>query len=219
MKYSFIIIFLSLFKLFLFDCIPDKNCFKNRGVCINNTCECYDEFWTLEEKNQNNKLEIYCNYEKQSRFKPFILEFFFPSIGHFVMKKYILGIIKIIFLLISILSISIGYIIFKSGNSKDNSKENNQNEEQINLINNENNKHNIVDNKINNDISGEGDDSLNLSGKLHIANHERIPISCLNSFLLFIEGISLCAFFIMYISDLIGYGFAIYKDENNVPLY
>ena len=96
-NFFFIIITLfSSFKLLISNCIPNQNCLKERGECIDNICVCYHEFWTLKPNKENNLPNIFCNYEKRSRFLPLILEFFLPGIGHIVMKKYLLGIIKII---------------------------------------------------------------------------------------------------------------------------
>ena len=230
MKYYFyLIIFLSCFKLTILDCIPNKNCMKNRGECIKNICHCYEDFWTLKTNDPNISNEMYCNYERKSRFEPLILEFFFPGIGHLIMKKYKLCIIKLFFLFTPIILIIIGYYTFKAEekNVKIDNNIINKNEEELKLIPNENNveikKDNVETNNDSKDnkkelyYSDEGSGSGNVSWKMHTANHNKIPITCFQSFLIFLECIFIICFLAMYIMDLIKYGFAFYRDDNNVP--
>ena len=223
MKYYFYIItFISCFKLCILDCIPNKNCLKDRGECINNICHCYEEFWTLKTNEPNNSTKIYCNYERQNRFKPFILEIFLPGVGHLIMKKYKLCIIKLILLFTPLILIIIGFILFKDEKKNENVDNKNKNEEELKLNQNpnDNSKESLENNKDNKKefyYSDEGTDSANMSGKLHIANQTIIPINCCQSFLIFLVFIFVLCFLTMHIVDLIKYGFAYYRDENNVP--
>jgi len=231
------IILLSIFKIFLFNCIPNKNCLTERGECIDNKCVCYEEFWTLKSNTENKLPNIFCNYERGSRFLPLILEFFLPGAGHIVMKKYILASIKIGLLLVIFICFYTGFINHKSEKMEENNinilpvnipKE----DEQKQLINkdkkNESNK--VVnipqneDNKINNEenynlseMSEDLDSNYAENEGLHVANHEEIPISNSKKILNFVGFISLISFFLMYPFDLIAYGFGFYKDSNNVP--
>ena len=219
MSLNLIIIF-SLFYCYLLDCIPNKNCFKTRGECINNTCICYEEYWTLKSYWKNSKNKIFCNYERQSRIKPLILELFFPGIGHLIMKKYKLCIIKLTLLFTSIILILIGFHNYKNGNNKIESKKKRKNEEEKKLVNkNINNKEDQKD--IQKDIvyfSDEGkEESLNESAEIHQAIHVEKPIPCINKFLVKVVGSTIIGFCIMHIIDLINYGFAFYTDENDVP--
>ena len=233
MKNIFFIILILLSSLYLSvsDCIPNKNCLKERGECIDNVCECYEEFWTLKSNKANNLPNIFCNYEKRSRFLPLILEFFLPGFGHIIMKKYLLGIIKIILCIASFSLLYSGYHL----HIKEEKEEKNKiikEEEEIKLINNENiNDNNKIINiplkesnkeanleKINN--SGYSDDIDNNNTELekpYEANHEKKPIPLGKSVLNKILFICLICFFILYIFDLFSYGFAFYKDSNNVP--
>ena len=232
------IIFLSLLiPLISSNCIQNKNCLAERGECIENKCICYNEFWTLKPNSENKLQNIFCNYAKKSRFLPLVLEFFIPGLGHIYMKKYILGIFKI-FLWVSITILFFaGYYNYKSENEEE--KKNNaiQNEEQIKLINNDNNnenntinnmneplnkneyKKNIIEKMNNSDLSEEIENNNNIANEApYIANHKKIPISFGNKILNLFEFIGLICFFILYIVDLFAYGFAFYKDSNNVPL-
>lgn len=232
MKYLYFILFLSLFKLFLFDCIPDYNCLKNRGKCINNKCECFEEFWTLKLEDYNDKNFIYCNYERRNRFSLLALEFFIPiGISHILRGRKVLFFLKIFFLCSPIILLFIGFRIFENEDIKENSNniKNENEEEEINLITNkqknkDKNKDNLIekDNEDNkkdkNDSynSEEGNDNEDFSG-IHIANSKRIPLICLNRFLLFLEGFFILCYFIQHIIDLVGYGFGLYRDKGNVP--
>jgi hypothetical protein len=227
MKCICITLFLYLFRLFLSECIPNKNCLKSNGKCINNICECYKGFWSLNTKEGPN---IYCDYKRKSRFMPLILELFGIGIGHFTIGNYKRGFLKLFLILTPIISTMISYRSYK--NEKTNEKSNNEskNEEELNLINNENKNNNNQDDKNNNNnnnnnnnkdfsfFSDEGYDSGNISFKLHQANHHNKPIPASTYCLIFIVIIFLIGYIAMYIADIIGYGFAIYKDGNNVPL-
>jgi hypothetical protein len=233
------IISLSIFKIFLFNCIPNKNCLTERGECIDNKCVCYEEFWTLKSNIENKLPNIFCNYERGSRFLPLILEFFLPGAGHIVMKKYILASIKIGLLLVIFICFYTGFINHKSEKIEENAIKISQNilkkeEEQTQLINNENDNENQSSknlNQLSNDennknnyenyntseVSEDLDSNFAENEQLHVANHEEIPISFFNKLLNFVGFFSLICFFIFYPFDLIAYGFAFYKDSNNVP--
>jgi hypothetical protein len=145
---------------YIINCIPNQNCLKERGECIDNICVCYNEFWTLKPNKENNLPNIFCNYEKRSRFLPLILEFFLPGIGHLVMKKYILGIIKIILWVTMTLFFYTDFQKQKNENIEESNKNIPQNEEQIKLVNDENNKNiNIVLKK---DLKNKESEELNM---------------------------------------------------------
>ena len=226
------IILLSVFKIFLFNCIPNQNCLTERGECIDNQCVCYEEFWTLKSNSENKLPNMFCNYEKRSRFFPLILEFFLPGVGHIVMKKYILACIKIGLLLIIFICFYAGFINHKSEKIEENNikptnilKEDeqkllinkNQSSKVINIPQNEDNKANNEDNYNISEMSEDLDSNYAENEGLHVANHEEIPISISKKFLNFVGFISLISFFIIYPFDLIAYGFGFYKDSNNVP--
>ena len=233
--YFFIIILITIFKLYSFDCIPNQNCLKQRGECIDNICECYEEYWTLKPSKENNLPNIFCNYEKRSRFLPLILEFFIPGLGHLLMKKLLLGFIKIGLWLLMIISFFAGFRNHKLENIEQFEQNGKKTptfikmEEKSKLINNKEllknvNKTSNEDNKKYNsdkvNISGMSDDidSCDIeTDKPYIANHEQKDIPFTKRVLNFIGFFSLICFSILYIFDLIAYGFAIYKDSNNVP--
>ena len=227
-----IIFLFSSFKLITSNCIPNENCLKERGECINNICECYDEFWTLKPNKENNLPNIFCNYEKRSRFLPLIIEFFLPGIGHLIMKKYLLGLIKIIlWLTVTILFYS-GYQSHKNENIEENNKNTEDKEEQTKLINKEkekekekedknNNKYLQLQNKkeleelYNSSFEEDTDNNINLE-KPYVANRVKVPIPLASKILTIFEFLFLICFFSLYIFDLFAYGFAFYKDGNGV---
>ena len=171
---------------------------------------------------------MFCNYEKRSRFLPLILEFFLPGLGHLIMKKYLLGIIKIVLWLSMIILIYAGYQNHKSEKIEDNNKNIPSNEEQTKLINKKNVDKNItiqhkkdLNNKELEEYYGSSfeedpDNNINLA-KPYVANHIRIPIPLESQIITIIELLILACFFILYIFDLFAYGFAFYKDANGVP--
>ena len=222
------IILLSSFKLLISDCIPNENCLKERGECIDNICECYEEYWTLKSNKYNHLPQMFCNYEKRSRFLPLILEFFLPGLGHLFMRKYLLAIIKIIFLFSTTIIFFTGFqksklevekeVCSKSVPQNEEEKKlilkmENNNEEKIPLKEDEaktNEKMNISE------FSDEIDNNLGFE-KPYKANHEEKPISLKNKVLNRIGFFCLISFFSLYVFDLFAYGFAFYKDSNNVP--
>ena len=222
MKKIFMIIFLYLLEKFVSDCIPEKNCFKISGECVKNICQCKEEFWTLKSIQKNKEKIIYCNYKRTSRFTPLILEIFFPGIGHLVMKKYVLCIIKLFLLTTPIILILSGYYTFKSEKIVENNEKNTNTEEKSNLIDKNAKKKINEKEKVkekDNYYSDEGNaDSSNISDTLYTANHIYYQVPCIHHFLLLLESALLISFILMDIIDLIRYGFAFYTDANNVPL-
>ena len=234
MKYIYFILLLSHIKLFLFNCIPEYNCPKNRGKCIKNKCECFEEFWTLKLEENIHKNFLYCNYKRRNRFSMLALEFFIPiGITHILRGRKILFFLKIFFLCSPIILIFIGFKIYQNENKEENSNNIKDGEEKTNLINKQkntdknkdNDKYKIIEkenednkNDKNNDsyTSEEGNDNENLSG-IHTANSKHIPLQCLNSFLSPIVGLFILCYFIQHIIDLIGYCFGLYRDKGNVP--
>ena len=211
MKLFNAIYFFSLFKLYLSECIPNENCLEDHGICINNICQCNNEFWTLIGYGKRNNKIIYCNYKRKNRFVPLLLEFFFPGVGHLIMKKYKLFFIKTFLLITIFISVCVDFHVFKHKKDKTNSNIND--EDEVNLI----NKDKLDENKKLSDFSSEGNDDINLPDKLHLANHEEIPLNNLNNVLIFIEGFSIICFFSLYIFDLFSYLFGFYNDNKDVP--
>ena len=95
-----LLIFLSLI-IFSYEqqCVLGQNCPYNQGVCVLNSCQCNKGYETLLDESLPPDQQIYCNYEKFSQYVPILLELFLPSIGHFVVGKYWMGIIKLTLLL------------------------------------------------------------------------------------------------------------------------
>ena len=204
------LLLLSIIKITINNCIKGVNCPINQGTCIKNKCICGKLFATLPGK--NSKITTYCNYEKINRFKPLILEFFFPSVGHFFAKKYILGSIKLsLIVIIAITFIYNSNQISHDDNSEQTSSNENEeiyksNESEIEVENCDETK------KLNPKIT----DSLE---NLHIANHEKKQIPLLTKFTVFLFNVCLIILSLIHINDLLGYGFATYRDGNKIPFY
>ena len=211
MKLFYAIYFFSLFKFYLSECIPNENCLEDHGICVNNICQCNDEFWTLIDYGKNNNKIIYCNYKRKNRFVPLLLEFFFPGVGHLIMNKYKLFFIKTFLLITIFISVCVDFHVFKHKKDKNNSNIND--EDEAKLI----NKDKLDENKKLSDFSSEGNDDINLPENLHLANHEEIPLNNFNNVLIFIEGFSIICFFSLYIFDLFSYLFGFYNDNKDVP--
>ena len=206
-KFSLIIIsFFSLFKILKSNCIPNQNCLKERGECIDDICECYEQFWTLKPNKENKLPNMFCNYERRSRFLPLILEFFLPGLGHIFMKKYILGIIKFILCFSTTLLFYTRFLFHKSEKIEETITNIPINEEKLRLINNDNNKSPNIINK--EELKNIRQENL---------NHKKIFLPLSDQVLNFISFFCLFSFFILYIFDLFAYGFAFYKDSNSVP--
>ena len=96
-----LLIFLSLFILsYEQQCISGKNCPIKQGKCNADICECNKGYETLVIESTPTDQQIYCNYKQISLYTPLIMEFFLPSIGHFKVGKYYLGLFKL-FLIIT----------------------------------------------------------------------------------------------------------------------
>ena len=92
------LIFLYRFNMINLICIPKMNCPIENGQCINNICQCFDEFYSLNNNLHPKNETIFCEYRKMSRFGPLILEFFLPTVGHFYAGKINLFIAKLFFI-------------------------------------------------------------------------------------------------------------------------
>ena len=86
-----------------------SNCPFGQGQCINEECFCLRGYTTVT-LDQNTPFE-YCNYKQYSRWTPFILEFLFPTIGHFYIGNFYRGILKLSIMIGPILIWLMGYII------------------------------------------------------------------------------------------------------------
>ena len=96
-KYFFyLILLISIIKECSNVCIQGDNCPSNSGVCKADICECLPGYQTLIINNTN---PIFCNYKQYSKWYPFILELFFPSIGLFFIRRFFHGFIKIVLFL------------------------------------------------------------------------------------------------------------------------
>ena len=100
-----LLVFLLLF-IFSYEqqCILGKNCPVNQGICVSNICVCNEGYHTLLDKSTPANLHIYCNYKKISQYIPIITEIFLPSLGHFLVGNYWLGILKLSLILTYLLS-------------------------------------------------------------------------------------------------------------------
>ena len=78
-------------------CIPGDNCPTYSGFCKADICECLYGYQTLIKHQTNNP--IYCNYKQTSKWIPFVLELFIPSIGLFYLGRIFHGIFKLILFL------------------------------------------------------------------------------------------------------------------------
>ncbi len=91
-----LLIYLSLFILsYEQQCISGKNCPIKQGKCNADICECNKGYDTLVVESTPTDQQIYCNYKQISLYTPLIMEFFLPSIGHFKVGNYYLGLIKL----------------------------------------------------------------------------------------------------------------------------
>ena len=89
----FIIIYLNIGRISSV-CIQDGNCPFNQGVCRLDKCECINGYQTYIT-DQTSTNPIYCNYKQTSKWVPFLLELFFPSIGLFYLGRYFHGFLKL----------------------------------------------------------------------------------------------------------------------------
>lgn len=80
------------------NCSKD-NCDGERGICINNNCECNYGYMSIvtEEAVKINSKQSFCKYKQHSKIIAFFLEFFFPiGAGHFYTGKYTLALVKLL---------------------------------------------------------------------------------------------------------------------------
>ncbi len=83
------------------------NCNAERGVCYMNTCYCFNGFTSLKGR------DAYCDYKMKNHYVALLLEFFFPfGAGHFYAENYLLGSLKLAFVLFLIISICLFYNYF-----------------------------------------------------------------------------------------------------------
>ena len=95
-----LLIYLSLFILsYEQQCISGKNCPIKQGKCNADICECNKGYETLVVESTPTDQHIYCNYKQISQYTPLIMELFLPSIGHFKVGKYYLGLFKLILII------------------------------------------------------------------------------------------------------------------------
>ena len=85
-------------------CILGKNYPANQGLCVSDMCVCSEGYHTLLAQNIPLDQQIFCNYKKISQYIPIVLEIFLPSIGHFIVGNYWLGIVKLSLLLAYVIS-------------------------------------------------------------------------------------------------------------------
>ena len=98
MKLKHFFIFIVLYTNIVLtksNCISGINCPYNRGKCIKQKCVCIYGYTTLLNETNPDKT-IYCTYKQTDRIIPFILEFFLPTVGLFVLGRKLHGIIKLI---------------------------------------------------------------------------------------------------------------------------
>ena len=91
-------------------CIFGKNCPVNQGFCVTDICVCTEGYQTMLDKSTPIDQQIFCNYKKISQYTPIVTEIFFPSLGHFIVGNYWLGLIKIALLLAYVIS---SYSLYK----------------------------------------------------------------------------------------------------------
>ena len=115
------IIFSFIINYILSTCIEGINCPKGKGLCKNNMCICFNEFYSLNfEINKNDT--IFCEYQRMSRFAPLILEFFIPTIGHLYAGKMRFFIAKLIIILFPVICYGCG--LTKTGQNPDGTQRN-----------------------------------------------------------------------------------------------
>ena len=178
-------------------CTQGSNCPNNQGYCQADQCICLKDFWTLNTQEQTNPI-IYCNYQRHSRFILLIFEFFIPTSGHFIAKKYYFGIIKLGLLLIPILSCLIGFCFYYNGEGYHRAKTKKYDSTRENGEPAEYNEQN--------------------DNNLHVANREQKDVDLSVYLPTIITFISLTLFLIMHIIDIICYSFGFYNDGYGVPL-
>ena len=74
-------------------CIPGDNCPYYQGVCNMDKCECLPGYKTFITQDTTNIVN--CNYKQTSKWVPFLLELFLPSIGLFYLGRYFHAFLKL----------------------------------------------------------------------------------------------------------------------------
>lgn len=82
------------------------NCPIGRGQCINNYCYCFEGYVTMETN--DSRPFLYCDYSKMNRWVPFFIEFFFPTIGHFIVGNNGKGLFMLCLLALCVVVFFIG---------------------------------------------------------------------------------------------------------------
>ena len=100
--YLQIILSFSFLSFSLEQCILGSNCPLNQGKCVADQCNCMEGFYTLMDPALPPEKQVYCNYEQINVFIPMLLELFLPSVGHFYVGKYWLGLLKLSLLIVHI---------------------------------------------------------------------------------------------------------------------
>ena len=103
----------------------EENCLPSRGHCVNGECMCNQYYVTLyddkDSSNVNTKDRMYCNYERETRWKPFIMEMLLPTLGHFYIGNITLGLIKLALLfgpvIIMVIAFGLSLLIKDDDNS------------------------------------------------------------------------------------------------------
>ena len=97
-----IMLLFSFLSFSLEQCIAGGNCPLNQGTCAGDLCNWNSGFYSLLDPQLPPEKQIYCNYEQINVYIPLLLELFLPSLGHFYSGKYLMGIMKLSFLIIHI---------------------------------------------------------------------------------------------------------------------
>ena len=193
----FILIFFSFYSINSI-CIEGQNCPFKQGYCLADKCECYYNYWSLIDKAQQIS-PIYCNYKKYNRFYILFIEFFLPSFGHLIAGKYYYFIIKFLLLFCPIVYFVIGFCVYKKDDEE-------KNEEQRNW---EPSRENIA---------SYNNKEINFDEDLHLANRENIKYNKWSQLSIILSFLSLIAFIIWHLIDIICYIFGLYPDGNGVPM-
>lgn len=89
-----LIVFSCLIDSLSGQCIQGQNCPNGQGFCMGTNCMCKGDFETVLDESLPLDQQIYCNYEKTSKFTVLMLELLVPSFGHFYSGNYFKGILK-----------------------------------------------------------------------------------------------------------------------------
>lgn len=88
----------------------NDTCPSNRGICYNNKCLCLSQFATLNT-GSNKSCDLFCQYEKISRWIPILLEIFLPGLGNYAYGRKFLALTKAGIILIPFLLLGLGVLI------------------------------------------------------------------------------------------------------------